>query len=99
LHDVWTRAIAFSPEGLRLASADQDGKIVVTDLSSGKVLQALQRSTAATSVAFTPDDERVLAGFDAPEAVLRLRDLKTNEFVSFKGHTDHIRSVTLCPGS
>jgi len=99
LHGGMTRAVAFSPDSLRLASAGQDGKIVITDLSNGKVLQSLQRGTAATSVAFTRDGESVLAGFDAPEPVLRLWNLKSNEFVSFKGHTDHIESVTLCPGS
>ncbi len=99
LHGGMTRGVAFSPDGQRLASAGQDGKVVITDLSTGKVLQELQRGTAATSVAFTPDSESVLAGFGTPEAVLRLRNLKSNEFVSFKGHTNHVMTVAVSPGS
>jgi WD40 repeat protein len=53
------RAVAVSPDGLRLAFAP-DRSIVLADATTGKVLRPLPHKTAVLALAFTPDSEKVL---------------------------------------
>ena len=62
-HDRSTLAVAFSPDGLRLASAGRDGKVRITNLSSGLTDREIRRHTEAVeSLAFSPDGVRLVSG-------------------------------------
>jgi eukaryotic-like serine/threonine-protein kinase len=62
-HDRETLAVAFSPDGLRLASAGRDGKVRITNLSSGLSDREIRRHTEAVeSLAFSPDGVRLVSG-------------------------------------
>ncbi|HUE72151.1 MAG TPA: serine/threonine-protein kinase [Pirellulaceae bacterium] len=53
-------AVAFSPDGKRLASAGGDGTVKIWNSGTGKVLQTFQAHTdSVVSVAFHPDDKHL----------------------------------------
>lgn len=95
LHAGLVRVLAFSADGQRLATGGWDGKVVITDLVSGKVLQSFKRNTPVFSVDFGADGETVAAGYTPPEPVVRLWSLKDKDFVSLQGHTHNVQSVSL----
>ncbi len=58
----WTEAIAFSPDGTRLASSRADGVALVTDVQSGRILCKTKKVKQMQSIAFAPDGSRFASG-------------------------------------
>jgi WD40 repeat protein len=111
-HQDFVRALAFSPEGRRLASASMDKSIRVWNLDEGKEALALKPEgfvfyadsgpvTApirlpATAVAFSPDGKSVATG--GADRVVRLWDAETGSLrKEFKGHRNAVTSVAFSP--
>ncbi len=64
-HRATVRAIAWSHDGSRLASADASGVVIVWDASSGAQLGARRVATpSAASAVFSVDDDRLAVGFE-----------------------------------
>jgi WD40 repeat protein len=95
LHKGLVRCLAFSADGKRLATGGEDGKLVITDLDSGTVLQSFPRKTAVFTVEWSADGETVAAGYAPPEPVVRLWNLKDRDFLLLKGHADRVHTVSL----
>jgi WD40 repeat protein/DNA-binding SARP family transcriptional activator len=57
--DVW--ALAFSPDGLRLASSSWDETSKVWDLVTGELIAAVEERCWSMGVTFSPDGERVFS--------------------------------------
>src|SRR5262249_49925080 len=55
-------AVAFSPDGARLASAGADGVIHVWDQRTSRALLTLRIQGTVTAVAFSPDGRRLASG-------------------------------------
>jgi WD40 repeat protein len=95
-HTSTVYAVAFSPDGTRLATAD--GRTVgLWDPATGTTLTTLESHTSAVyAVAFSPDGTRLAtAGSDG---TARLWDPATGAaLTTLKGHTDWVRSVAFSP--
>jgi RNA polymerase sigma factor (sigma-70 family) len=67
-HGQHIQGIAFSPDGKKIASAAQDGRVVLHELSTGKKLRSFGgESRYAYSVAFAPDGKTLAAGVGAQQ--------------------------------
>jgi WD40 repeat protein/Leucine-rich repeat (LRR) protein len=95
LHQGLVRCLAFGADGQHLATGGEDGKLVITDLASGKVLQSFQRNSAVFAVEFGADGETVAAGYVPPEPVVRVWNLKDKDFIKLDGHRDRVNTVSL----
>ena len=58
-HDGPVTAVAFSPDGTRVATASGDGSARVFDAATGAELARLDHDGAGEAVAFSPDGTRV----------------------------------------
>jgi formylglycine-generating enzyme required for sulfatase activity len=62
-HNSWVKALAFSPDNKKLATASSDNLAIIWDVESGKILHKLIGHTASVnSLAFSSDGERLITG-------------------------------------
>jgi WD40 repeat protein len=79
--DARTSVIAFSPDGTRLAGADQNGNLRLWDTASGKLLHDLKGHTDyVVALAFTPDGKTLASGARMKgDSTIRLWDVASGE--------------------
>jgi WD40 repeat protein len=89
-------ALAFSPDGRRLAAA-QSGVVTVWEMASGKELARV--NTSASCLAFSPDGALLATGLAGlGDGSVRLFELKTGKEVGcFRGHRGGILSLAFAP--
>jgi hypothetical protein len=61
-HDDWVRAVAFSPDGTRVATGSDDGSARVFEAATGAELARLDHDDWVRAVAFSPDGTPVATG-------------------------------------
>jgi WD40 repeat protein len=59
-------SLALSHDGQLLASANEKGTIILQSLDGSRQVHSLSAGTNVTSLTFSADDQRIIAGVDAP---------------------------------
>jgi RNA polymerase sigma factor (sigma-70 family) len=96
-HQDTVQALAFSGDGVHLASASSDGTVRVWLAANGKESRLLAGHEGAVfAVAFTPDGRNLVSG--GKDNTVRLWDLATGQEVHrWTGHAAAVRSVAVSP--
>ena len=101
LHVGMVTALAASPDGALLASADSSGKLYLSDLKNGEPPRELQPQGAVLSLAFSPDGRTLVAGTAIAPGVktsqLQIWDLATNTLKRSRPLPDHVRTCAVSP--
>jgi hypothetical protein len=89
--------VAYSPDGMWLASGSWDETVRVWEASTGALLKTLQGHTAGvTAVAYSPDGKRLAAG--ALDRAVRVWEASTGALLTtLKGHTSGVTAVAYSP--
>jgi WD40 repeat protein/serine/threonine protein kinase len=96
-HKGGVKAVAFSPDGTRIASASLDGTVMVWNGNSGKEPLVLAGHTeGVTGVAFSHDGRRIAtSSFDQ---TVKIWDAASgHELLTRKGHTGFVTGVAFSP--
>jgi WD40 repeat protein len=94
------RSVAFSPDGLILATGANDGNITLWDMDMASKLATLPGHTDwIRSVAFSPDGQWLASGSDDTSVLVWDVDNPTALPEALFGHEDWVRSVSFSPDS
>ena len=90
-------ALAFSPDGTRLASGSTDTTVRLSDTIGDRDSMALQKHTGPTNVlAFSPDGKMLASG--STDKTVQLWDTTTGEpLATLTGHINGITALTFSP--
>ena len=61
-HEDRVNDILFSPDGETLASVDRGGKVLLWDVSTGRIKWTLMHTESVNSISFSPDGETLASG-------------------------------------
>ena len=94
-HDSFLIALAFSPDGQKLATASDDRSARLWDVETGKQLQGLEHDGWVNAVAFSPDGQMLATASDDRSA--RLWDVETGNQLQRLEHDGSVNAVAFSP--
>ena len=92
-HTGGVNAIAFSPDGTKIASGSDDRTVKVWDVATGGNIATLEGHTSwINSVAFSPDGMKIASG--SRDQTIKLWDVSTGETIAtLEGHTGSVNTI------
>lgn len=101
IHNGLVTALAATPDGSRLASADRDGNLHVWNLAQGGPADSLKPGAAVLSLAFSPDGRRLAAGTavttGATHSEFQVWNLETQQIAWRRSLPDHVYACAVSP--
>jgi WD40 repeat protein len=91
-------AVAFDPEGRRVATASEDRGVRIHDVATGRTLHVLRGHTSkAYALAWLEDGARLASGGD--DGTIRIWDPATgSELLAITGHRAYVYGLAAFPG-
>jgi len=92
-HKARSSAVAFSPSGLRLASGDDEGELILRDAGSGDVERRMNGHVGSVlTIAWSPDSSRFASS--GRDGAVVLWDANTGERIrTMQGHRGNVRGL------
>ena len=95
-HERTVFAVAFSPDGRRVATGDVDGVARVWNLRTGRTVELNGHETAVTSLAFSPDGRSLVTASE--DETGRIWDAATGRSLGeLRGHDGLVLSASFAP--
>ena len=93
----WIADVNFSPTGVLLAAAGEDGTIRLLDLSGKQLAQFRGHDGRILGITFSPDGQTIATAGE--DGTARLWDLTGRQLQQFKGHSGRVLGATFSPDS
>ncbi|NLX99957.1 MAG: protein kinase, partial [Rhodopirellula sp.] len=98
-HSAGIHCVAFSPDGMRLASGDGNNVVKLWDVSNNAAIATIrtkkQGHDSVGALAFSPDGARVVGGFRS--GAILIWNLTGQVVSTLGGHTAHVSCVSFSP--
>ncbi len=94
-HNSSVNAVAFSPDGRKVATASYDNTARLWDVETEKQIQRLEHDGSVYGVAFSPDGKKLATASSGSSA--RLWDVRTGKQLQRLEHNNSVNAVAFSP--
>jgi WD40 repeat protein len=96
-HFYFVKAVAWSPDGKKIASASADTNVQVWNVATGSnILTYREHSSKVNAVAWSPDGKRIASASD--DRTVQIWEATTGETIfTYRGHSKEVSSVVWSP--
>ena len=94
-HPARVQAVAYSPDGQYLATADEDGSARIWSVARGRLVVELRQAEAVRGIAWSPDGRYIATGGD--DRTGRVWDPATGQEIARLLHADGVYALAFSP--